>query len=285
MQDYIKNVTYVPQTLTKTDERTDAVFTKRLQIDPLHPSYKDHAEMFSQEHFKYPYMPLYLGQYNIDIEKINVNALRLIIRLNSETLNIALPEELLPLKDFVINNINYHRQYYPENKDCFIYITVRTTEKDCYYSNSQTWHIDGFQGSRIDRHLPEQDIIWSNVNPTEFLLQPFYVDGLNPGKHDINQYFQDNADNNRAMSGVENGVYLLTPYNIHRVSNKPFDQKRVFVRLTFSPVLIEDSTNTTSPIFGPKLFKQFNFKKRDDVRNHLWNYNTDETLNNGFKQI
>jgi hypothetical protein len=282
MQDYIKGVTYVKQELTNSNKGTAVEYMKRLQIDPMHPSYRDHREVFSHEGYKYPYMPLYLGQYNIDVDKVNVNVLRLIIRTNNRGCTLALPVELEPLRDFICAQINYHNQYYPTNADSYIYITVRTRDKDCN-KNSKTWHVDGFQGSRIDRHLPEQDIIWSNINPTEFLLQPFYLDGMNPSKHDVNQYFDDNANENMAMSGLENGVYMCTPYNVHRACNDTFDKKRVFIRLTFSPVLIQDSTNTYNPAFPKGVFDGYD--NRDDVRNHLWKYEIDETMNNGFKSI
>lgn len=278
MQDYTKKVIYKDQVLTE-GETLDVPNKTRLKIDPNHPSYVQQTEEFSHEGYKYPYMPLYLGQYNMDVTKVNVNVLRLLIKWG--TGKLALPNELLFAKDFILEQINYHSQFYFKGDSKFVYITIRTTEKDCYYSNSQTWHVDGFQGSRIGRHKCEQDIMWSNVNPTEFLLQPFYLDGLNPSKHDINQYFEDHAHEGCAYQGVENGVYLTTPYNIHRVTNALFDKKRVFIRLTFSPVEIEDPTNTPNPMFNGV----DKAKDRDDVRNNLWKYETDETPNNGFKKL
>ena len=171
--------------------------------------------MFSHDGFKYPYLPLYLGKYDIDVSRVNVNVLRMMIRMNDRRLNFAIPKELEALSQFVQTQANY-----PRNADCYVYITVRTTDPgDCYYANSQSWHVDGFQGARL---------VWSNVNPTEFLLQPFFLDGLDPSKHDVNHYFAKNADENMAYAGLEKGVYLLTPHNIHRVSNEPFEHKRGF---------------------------------------------------------
>lgn len=283
MQDYTNKVNYKQQSLTK-GESFEIDKYNRLQIEPNHPSYADHEKDFDMNLFKYPYMPLFLGKYKMDIENIDVNVLRLPIRLNKANSpggkdKIFLPKECLFAKDFILAQINYHRQFYWMNSDAYIYLTIRTTEKDCWYSNSQNWHIDGFQGSSNNVHIPEQDFIWSNVNPTEFLLQPFYVDGLDPSKNDINEYFNDNANEAMSYKGVENGVYVITPYNVHRVSNNEFNEKRVFIRLNFSPIAIDDDTNTQNPMLPLK------YSNRKDVRNFLWSYELDETINNGFIKL
>ena len=70
---------------------------------------------------------------------------------------------------------------------------------------------------------------------------------------------------------------MINPYNIHRVNKNKFSGKRIFLRLNFSPVLIEDNTNTQNP----KVV--YNFKNRVDVRNFLSEYKVNEKPNSGFK--
>lgn len=280
MQNYIKSLTYINTELKKDDIiKIDVPMYDRLILEPFHPSYEDAKLNFNQEKFKYPYIPLYLGEYEInDIEKVNLNVLRLIIRENSESDSIYLPEELLPLKDFILDNINYHRQFYPINKDCFIYITVRSCiYEELFYKNSSEWHIDGFQGSRISRHIIEQDAFWCNKNPTEFLIQPFFCENLNPSKHDINNFFEKNAEDRFIVKSKEKSIYFANPYNIHRVNKDKFEGKRVFIRLNFSPVVIEDYTNTINPVFDNYIFKE-----RRDVRDFLRSYKVDEKKDSGF---
>lgn len=279
MQNYTNTITYIHPKIAKEDIVSfDVPHSTRLKIDGEHPSYKDTDIIFSQEKFKYPYLPLYMGEYLIDSGKISSNYLRLMIRENNSEGKIFIPKDLEPLKSFLIDNINYHRQFFQANKDCFIYLTVRnSTYEELYYKNSQTWHIDGFQGSRISRHIIEQDILWSDRSPTEFLLQPFFCEGLNPSKHDINLYFEENANEKYIVKSKENSLYLATPYNVHRVNKGYFEGKRLFLRLNFSPVLIEDFTNTSNPAFDYK------FTKRDDVRNFLWRYNSNEQVDSGFE--
>lgn len=279
MQNYIKQNTYVPTNLKKEDMIIiNSEKYQRIQIDPHHPSYTHSKEDFSHSYFKYPYLPLYLGDYDIDVSNISLSVLRLIIRENNENANIYLPKGLIEFKEFILENINYHRQFFEINKNAFVYLTVRAcTYDELFYKNSQSWHIDGFQGSRIQRHIIEQDVFWCNTSPTDFLLQPMYCEGLDPSRFDINDFFEKNAKEHFKVGCKEKGVYLVTPYNIHRVNLLPFKGKRVFIRLNFSPVLIEDHTNTMNP-----LLPQYTFEKRRDVRDFLRSTNINEVNDSGF---
>lgn len=280
MQNYIQKNQYISQKLTNSESLTIEKY-HRLWVDECHPSYQDSKTIFSQSKYKYPYLPLYLGQYNIEnIENLNVNVLRLLIRMNHENEKVYLPKELLILKDFILENMNYHRLYYSKNKNAFIYLTVRCCdESTLYYKNSQTWHVDGFQGSKVKKHIVEQNFIWSNKAPTEFLLQPMFCDGLNPSRHDINDFFEKNALEQNIYRGKELGLYVMNPYNIHRVNKSSFEGKRVFIRLNFSPVEIVDITNTINPNF-----KRENIPMRD-VRDFLNSYDIDESVISGFDKM
>lgn len=281
MQNYIKNNIYLPVEFKEEDIIELSVPQyKRVQLEKHHPSYLDANEDFSQAKFKYPYIPLHLGKYDIaQIEKIDVNVLRIMIRENDENQSIFLPKNLLMLKDFILDNINYHRQYYSINRNCYIYLTVRSsTYEDLFYKNSFEWHIDGFQGSRIKRYIIEQNAFWCNDSATQFLLQPFFCEGLNAAKHDINDYFNKNANENFLIETKPYNTYFVNPYNVHRVNPKKFKGKRIFIRINFSPFLIEDSTNTINPVF-----QQYLFEKRRDVRDFLNRYKLCEKDDNGFK--
>lgn len=279
MQDYIKHLTYIDKDISSKDFATIAVEKySRVKIDKEHPSYADSAINFTQEKFKYPYLPLYIGQYEIpDSEEISENVLRLMIRDNNEDSPIILPKSLLKMKDLILDSINYHRQHYCANKDAYIYVTVRScTYAEMYYKNSSSWHIDGFQGARMEKHIVEQNMFWCNKSPTDFLLQPFFCDGLDPSKHDINHFFDTNANENFLVETQANSIYFVNPYQVHRVNPKSFEGKRVFIRLNFSPVLIEDYTNTQNPLLSSTI------EKRRDVRDFLRNYPIDESIDSGF---
>lgn len=274
-----KNTAFEPDCIIPLDVPT----YQRIQIDPVHPSYHDANLIFDQSRYKYPYLPLYMGKHEIKgHQDINLNVLRLMIRINDPLAKVYLPEALMPLKDMILDSINYHRQFYPANSGCFVYLTVRSsTYEELCASHTTDWHIDGFQGSRIARHLIEQDVFWSNVLPTEFSIQPFFCEGLDPSRHDISEFFHRNIDGRFCVKTQANSLYLVTPYNIHRrVPAEPFEGKRIFVRINFSPVLIDDKTNTVNPVFS-----HIQLSTRVDVRNFLWSYNADERVDSGFESV
>lgn len=278
MQNYTDNIKYLDSELS-FGEICKPEFYDRLKIDPAHPIYKE-TDNFTQEKFKYPYLPLHLMKYSIpNIENIETNVLRLLIRDNNENNNIYIPKELLVLKDFILENINYHRQHFSFNKNAFIYITVRqSTYNELFYKEAFDWHIDGFQGSRIERHIVEQNVFWCNKSPTQYLLQPMYCEGLNPSKYDINDFFNKNADEKYLFNSEENSIYYTNPYNIHKVNSLKFKGKRIFVRLNFSPVEIEDPTNTINPML-PRYYQE-----RKDLRNFLSEYLINEKKHSGFHE-
>lgn len=278
MQGYTDYQKYIRTKIGKVAE-IEVPFYERLQIDPEHPIYNNINKNFSQSYFKYPFLPLYMGDFDIpNVEDCDINVLRLLIK-SPNSKSIFLPESLFMFKDFVLNNINYHANFFDTKNEFFCYLTVRVSNyNDLYYKNSMEWHIDGFQGGRIPRHKVEQNIFWMNKSPTQFLLQPMYCEGLNPSKYDINHFFEKEADERFTFNIKEKALYMINPYNIHRVNKKRFSGKRVFIRLNFSPVLIEDNTNTENS----KIV--YNFKNRVDVRNFLSEYRVDEKPNSGFSK-
>lgn len=272
---YTDKITYVTQTLS-TGESYKLDYYNRLKIEPQHPSYYDSTLNFDKTKYKFPYLPLHIGNYKFTqdfINDYNVNVLRLLIRLNDRNKPINLPMELLPLKDYINEQINYHYNYFTKKRDCYIYLTVRCTDDEVFYQTAQQWHVDGFQGDRIENHIIDQEIIWSNTNPTEFSMTPMFCDGLNPSKHNIHDFFDGKV--NSYFTGVDDGIYLLTPYNVHR-ANLNTGGKRVFIRLTFIDIMIEDHTNTINPMLP------FKYGDRKDVRNFLRDYTVDETIDCGF---
>lgn len=78
------------------------------------------------------------------------------------------------------------------------------------------------------------------------------------------------------FNSLVNSSYLVTPYNVHRTNPALFEGNRVFVRLNFSPVEIEDYTNTENPM----LKRKATFRR--DVRDFLRTYIIDEFIDSGF---
>ncbi len=234
-----------------------------------HPIFDRSSQIFNQSFYKNAIDPIELRKQEINIDK-NINVLRMLIRNCDDQSMIVMPFELAPLIDMISYCVGFQQATCPANKNAFIYLTVRITDGDIYYKNSQTWHVDGFQGK--ERHIPEQDFIWSNCNPTEYAVVPIFAENLDPKVHNFSKFLEKCVDESDTQTCKENHIYLIDPYVIHRVSNKPFNKRRIFVRLTFSPVPIKDHTNTVNPF----LVQQFPF--REDPRNHLIEYEGDKGM-------
>jgi hypothetical protein len=285
MQDYTRRQTYIPVELSEEDLEEHAPHAYgRIKVDPRHPIYGQTDETFDEAGYRFPTLPLFVGKFSLsreDVEKLDMNVLRLMVRDDDPDGKVVLPKALAPLAPLVLQNVNYHRQFFAGNAACFLYLTVRVCDADTlFYRNSCEWHVDGYQGARVARHRMEQNAFWSNANPTEFSVQPFFLEGINPRLHDINEAFDRLQDPACAVRGVEDGVYFVNPYHVHRTSPERFEGKRVFVRLNFSPVAIEDPTNTVNPAFP-----QSRCAPREDVRNFLHAYPVDEAACSGVAPL
>lgn len=148
-----------------------------------------------------------------------------------------------------------------QRKLAYCYITVR--HGICTSVTDDVWHVDGF--SMRKRHVPEQNYLYTDVYPTEFLDQKFAVpNDFDPLKHNIQQFFQDRANSERVWSPPPKCWVLMDPYNVHR---RPFiaeGQQRTMVRITFVPIEIEDDACTPNPLLPTRVYgnKDFRLKLR-----------------------
>lgn len=155
-------------------------------------------------------------------------------------------------------------------KQPFVYITIRNGLVNSVTDDE--WHVDGF--SQTITHLPEQNYIWCNEYPTEYTTKLFSFpndfDGL---KHNIHLFFQDNILDKDILLMNKNTVYCLDPYVVHRRSFISNNKNRCFVRLSFTPIEIEDINNTINPLLITN-YKRDGIK---EMRNKLIKYGNTNT--------
>lgn len=235
--------------------------TDRLQIDPESPVYARAGRDFSQREYLYPAPPVFLGVHEL-APPGDLYALRLLIKQPGSS--FIVPEKLAYLKEFIIGCATYQRAFFPAFEERFVYLTARCGEVRT--NRDDEFHVDGFQGTSVPRHIPEQNYLWVDVYPTLFAIQPFFVEDLDASKHNFHTFFNARTERNFLFSGVERGLYLIDPYHVHARPAVPAGTRRSVLRLTFSPVEIRDDSNTVNPWLprGPY--------QRVDVRNHLWEY-------------
>ena len=255
---YTSDVNYIPPTELTEGEMHKIWLPKNELITR-------HFEEFNHKFYKQVVKPTVVQHFPISpehIETFNVNVLRLLIKDVCSD-EMYLPNELLIFKHLISRCCYQYARLFPDLYNSFVYITVRTTDKENYYKNSSTWHVDGFQGSRIKRHKPEINFIWCNDFGTEFALEAYNVDNFDYSKFNINSYFRDYTIGNDIMKCEPECIYIMDPYMVHRSPEGDFASKRVFLRLNVSPVEIEDYTNTVNPML-PK-----QYAPRVDIRDTL----------------
>lgn len=145
----------------------------------------------------------------------------------------------------------------------YVYVTVRSGIVRSV--TDDLWHVDGF--SMRYPHKPEQNYIWSDWYGTEVLPQQFKIpDDFDPFRHNIHQYFQDNATAYREVLKSMH-LYQIDPYIVHRRPRVPDCTQRTFLRISFVPIEIEDDTCAVNPLMPPR--KPYG---REDIRKNLIRY-------------
>ena len=260
---YTKTVIYKePDTLTYGMRIRIPIYDNRFAYQDSCMVRERHHKLFDHNHYHSVVSPLSIGNYILDIDKININVLRLLIK-DKNSQQLFIPNELLGFVNFINRCVSDYNKRFGDINDNLIYVTIRTTDSFNYYKDSGTWHVDGFQGVRIARHLPEINYLWSNNNTTEFAVEEYDLLNFDYAKYNINSFFRDYTKGNNIFKCSPNGIYIMDPYMVHRAPICDFVEKRVFIRLNFAPVEIEDYTNTINPML-PRYYP-----KRVDIRDTL----------------
>lgn len=214
-------------------------------------------------------IPEFVSRVNLVCPHDRQYILRMLVKQSHH--DYRLPNELdwlRPALEIAIKNQNLMNIRQP-----YCYITVRhgfvTSETDDMY------HVDGF--SMKVTHVPEQNYVWANEYPTEFVAAPIaFPNDFDPMRHNVHLYLQNVIE----RCGIKphtlnaNTLYCMDPYVIHRRPVLPSNIYRTFIRISFTPIIIPDDTNTQNPLIKLPLF---GFDGVKDFRNNLLDYHK-ETL-------
>lgn len=147
----------------------------------------------------------------------------------------------------------------------FTYLTIR-----CGTVRAETddeWHVDGF--SKTITHLPEQNYVWASHSATQYYTHAIPLPAeFDPLRHNIHKYFQRRISPEHVEQMKSQHVYVLDPYVIHRRPPETQNTRRCFVRVSYTPIEIEDRNNTPNPYLPP-------YAVRDgikDMRDRLLDY-------------
>ncbi len=206
--------------------------------------------------------PLFVGELDLILPEERQYVLRCLIKRPFEEL--ALPKELewtKPLIDLAVNNQKKLGISQP-----FCYLTIRHGIVDTVTDDE--WHVDGF--SMGITHLPEQNYLWASHTPTEYVIKKLtFPEDFNPINHNIHNYIQDTMSCDDKIETLSaKTVYCFDPYFIHRRPKQTLDSHRTFIRVSFTPIEINDINNTFNP-WLPTHYKRDAVK---EFRNKLQHY-------------
>lgn len=225
-------------------------------------SIKDRAlEALSLKWFNQCNPPEHIGYQPLSPPPGEQHLLRLLVE--APYTGLQLPKEYEWTKPLI--NLAQASQDYIGIRQCYTYLTIRhgvvTWEKD------DEWHTDGF--STTITHIPEQNYIWVDRMPTEYVEQPIkFPEDFDPLTHNVHLYLQRYIEEECIKAVLGRHVYRLDPYVIHRRPPASQGQKRTFVRISFTPIEIVDCNNA----FNPAIPRHYTRDGCKDFRDKLLPY-------------
>lgn len=181
--------------------------------------------------------------------------LRMMVR--SDKFVLTIPDELKWMAPAIDSLISLQESNGLTNR--FIYVTVRhgivTSTTD------DVWHADGF--SMRTPHVPEQNYIYTDNHPTEWLPHAWNIPALfDPFKHNIHTYFQEHESLAASVTGEPGVVHLIDPYCVHRRPAIADGTMRTMWRVSFIPIEIEDDTCQRNPLFPVIVYGREDMRKK-----------------------
>jgi hypothetical protein len=110
------------------------------------------------------------------------------------------------------------------------------------------WHFDDLQGEDIVEKQPGGFLfVATSCLPTEFALQPFRTDGLDPARHNVFRWCDRQVRANAVVALWPQALALLSAYDVHRGVAATEPMPRVFVRLLFTHCALTSGKTTVNP--------------------------------------
>ncbi len=242
------------------------------KVTPNHPFYNDHWEPFNLERYQYPRPPICLGHSLLHMTNVD-NVLRMPIKYPMTQYKI--PIELAAYWDLIKRVAEYESGFNIRHEEMFVHITIDRSHVKANTSHRYPgFHGDGVQGTKFsqDQYLPiEHSYIMTSEPPTEFCIQPFFLNHLNDARNNIFHEFEVQARESNIYGTIPWHLYLIDPYMVHRTPTITKDTDRLFVRITYTYSELMNPHNTKSPLFP----EHQNYDKRHDIRKFLTTYPDD----------
>lgn len=238
---------------------------------PASPLWQRMGSVFTHEQYLYSCPPVDCGVVSLNIPEPSTKPLR-VLRCPIKkpgTRTFIVPAEV---KDFM-SLIQHIAELDQTNNGDFEASWAHITIERTFIEAGETqrvpgWHVDGFQGVRAPRHAIEHSYLWSDSLAFETCIQPFFLNHLDPARHNIFDEITRQAKETNTYAGFPEHIYLIDPYVVHRSPVMPKSGWRTIVRITFTTTELEDPVNTVNASLG----LQQSYPARIDVRDRLYTY-------------
>lgn len=222
-------------------------------IDKDHPSYHDMFNQFSIRKYCFPRFPIDMGKVSLPEENVP-NVLRLPIKMAGE--EVKIPKEIMAWKPLIDRILQYEVVINRQYEKFFVHVTIDTSYVNVgEYHRFPGYHGDGLQGAKFPVKLTcEHSYIVVTDPPTEVCLQPFFLDHLDPAKHNLFTEMDKQALPENTYKLLSNHLYLFDPYVVHRTPKINSPINRTFFRLTVTPAELMVPKNTINPMFKPPIY-------------------------------
>jgi hypothetical protein len=200
-----------------------------------------------------------VGKFDMEEPEEEVYVLRMLIQ--SPTKGFQLPEELNWCLPIITASIEY--QTWLGIRHPFMYLTIR--KGICKSIKDDEWHVDGF--SMKYPHIPEQNYIYASDYPTQ-VVRDFRVkfpQEFDPLNHNIHSYLSKFINPTDITNLKSHHLYCMDPYVIHRRPPTSKGKIRTFIRVSFTPLEINDINNTINPLI-PTNYTFDGVKFRDSLK-------------------
>lgn len=234
-------------------------------IDEHNVAYYTLFKPFNKANFMYPRPPIDMGLVDTaPFFKGRVNVLRMPIKFPGTDYKI--PNELSFLLPLIERVADYESFINRDHEKVFAHITFdKSSVKRGEFHRFPGFHGDGFQGVKLTpKIMVEHSYIITTDPPTEFCLQPFFLNHLDDAKHNMFLEFDKQANKHNLYGTIPNHLYLIDPYMVHRTPVITKSVERIFVRITFTFSELDHPKNTMNPMFPP-----YQYKDRIDIRQGL----------------
>lgn len=192
------------------------------------------------DQYNNPNYPDRVGAFEINCPYEEQNVLRCLIKVGFDKFKI--PSFLLWAEPLILKTYQYQKTKI-NIEHSFAYITIRKGLKK--QAEIDRWHVDGFS-MRIN-HIPEQNYIWADKEPTLIAIKQIDLSKMDPFKENIHYRIEEKISDKHTRQLEEKTIYCIDPYVIHkRPVIKSLD--RLFIRVSYTPIEIKDSGNTINPL-------------------------------------